>query len=63
MRGNSSRTVELQNIIIPRQDLLGAEGEQIWYIFNIVAPYFLIAMMPEAIWARPVRPSWKPRTT
>lgn len=44
MRGNSSRTLELQNIIIPRQDLLGVEGEQIWYIFNIVAPYFLIAM-------------------
>jgi alkylation response protein AidB-like acyl-CoA dehydrogenase len=44
MRGNSSRTLELKEVIIPQKDLLGKEGDQIWYIFNVVAPYFLIAM-------------------
>jgi alkylation response protein AidB-like acyl-CoA dehydrogenase len=44
MRGNSSRSLELRDVLVPRADLLGAEGEQIWYIFNVVAPYFLIAM-------------------
>jgi alkylation response protein AidB-like acyl-CoA dehydrogenase len=44
MRGNSSRTVELRDVEIPRNNLLGREGDQIWYVFNVVAPYFLIAM-------------------
>lgn len=44
MRGNASRTLELKEVLIPEQDLLGEEGDQIWYVFNIVAPYFLIAM-------------------
>jgi len=44
MRGNSSRTVELRDVEIPRSDLLGEEGDQIWYVFHVVAPYFLAAM-------------------
>jgi alkylation response protein AidB-like acyl-CoA dehydrogenase len=44
MRGNSSRTVELNGVEVPRSQLLGEEGDEIWYVFNIVAPYFLMAM-------------------
>ena len=44
MRGNSSRTLHLKDVEIPSAELLGAAGDQIWYVFNVVAPYFLIAM-------------------
>lgn len=44
MRGNSSRTMELRGVRVPRSNLLGKEGDQIWYIFNVVTPYFLMAM-------------------
>ncbi|HEV7436876.1 MAG TPA: acyl-CoA dehydrogenase family protein [Pseudorhizobium sp.] len=44
MRGNSSKAVLLRNATVPAKNLLGAEGDQIWYVFEIVAPYFLIAM-------------------
>ena len=44
MRGNSSRAMQMQNVRIPISNLLGQEGDQIWYIFEVVAPYFLIAM-------------------
>jgi alkylation response protein AidB-like acyl-CoA dehydrogenase len=44
MRGNSSRSVELDDVAVPKQDLLGEEGDQIWYVFEVVAPYFLMAM-------------------
>jgi alkylation response protein AidB-like acyl-CoA dehydrogenase len=44
MKGNSSRTLELKDVEISKKELLGKEGDQIWYIFSIVAPYFLIAM-------------------
>lgn len=44
MRGNSSRSVTFERARVPRMQLLGAEGDQIWYAFNIVAPYFLVAM-------------------
>lgn len=44
MRGNSSRTMELQGVRVPHANLLGQEGDQIWYIFNVVMPYFLMAM-------------------
>lgn len=43
MRGNSSRALEI-DVVVPRRDLLGEEGDQMWYIFNIVGPYFLVAM-------------------
>lgn len=44
MRGNSSRTVELDRVRIPRKNLLGAEGDEPWYLFEVVIPYFLGAM-------------------
>jgi isovaleryl-CoA dehydrogenase len=44
MRSNSSRTVRLNNVRLPVANLLGDEGDQLWYIFEVVAPYFLIAM-------------------
>lgn len=44
MRGNCSRTVGLADVPVPRADLLGREGDQIWYVFHVVAPYFLTAM-------------------
>lgn len=44
MRGNSSRGLLLNDVRVPRANLLGAEGDQIWYVFEVVAPYFLIAM-------------------
>lgn len=44
MRGNSSRTMELRDVRLPTSSLLGKEGDQIWYIFNVVCPYFLVAM-------------------
>ncbi len=44
MRGNSSRSMMLQGVKVPRANLLGNEGDQIWYIFNVITPYFLIAV-------------------
>lgn len=44
MRGNSSRGLVLNSVRVPRANLLGAEGDQIWYVFEVIAPYFLIAM-------------------
>jgi isovaleryl-CoA dehydrogenase len=44
MRGNSSRPVELKSVRVPSGNLLGSEGDQIWYVFEVIAPYFLIAM-------------------
>lgn len=44
MRGNSSRSVDLDGVGVPRSNLLGARGDQIWYVFDVVAPSFLIAM-------------------
>ncbi|MGC2999500.1 acyl-CoA dehydrogenase family protein [Streptomyces sp. G35A] len=44
MRGNASRGLELRGAEIPDWCLLGEEGDEIWYVFNVVAPYFLMAM-------------------
>jgi alkylation response protein AidB-like acyl-CoA dehydrogenase len=44
MRGNSSRTVQFRDLRVPAANRLGHEGDQIWYAFSIVAPYFLVAM-------------------
>jgi isovaleryl-CoA dehydrogenase len=44
MRGNASRGVKLDQTRVPAANLLGADGDQIWYVFEVVAPYFLIAM-------------------
>lgn len=44
MRGNSARTVTLSEVKVPHGNLLGKEGDQIWYVFNVVTPYFIVAM-------------------
>jgi isovaleryl-CoA dehydrogenase len=44
MRGNSSRGVKLDNVKVPAINLLGVEGSHTWYVFEVVAPFFLIAM-------------------
>ncbi len=44
MRGNSSRSLALNDVLIPSQNLLGQQGDQLWYVFQVVAPYFLTAM-------------------
>jgi alkylation response protein AidB-like acyl-CoA dehydrogenase len=44
MRGNSSRGASLDNVFVPTNELLGEEGDQVWYVFHVVAPYFLVAM-------------------
>lgn len=44
MRGNSSQALQLSGVEIPSSQLLGEEGDQIWYVFHVVAPYFLMAM-------------------
>ena len=44
MRGNSSRRARLADVRLGADHLLGAEGDQIWYVFEVVAPSFLMAM-------------------
>lgn len=44
MRGNSSRGMRLDGARVPAENLLGEEGDQIWYVFDVVVPYFLMAM-------------------
>lgn len=44
MRGNSSRSMYLNDVHISGSHILGEKGDQIWYVFNVVAPYFLMAM-------------------
>lgn len=44
MRGNSSRVMNLNEVCIKGNHILGEKGDQLWYIFNVVAPYFLMAM-------------------
>ncbi|MEO8795183.1 MAG: acyl-CoA dehydrogenase family protein [Daejeonella sp.] len=44
MRGNSSRIMKLHEVHISGDYILGEKGDQLWYVFNVVAPYFLMAM-------------------
>jgi isovaleryl-CoA dehydrogenase len=44
MRGNSSRGLRLDGARVPWENLLGEEGDQVWYMFDVVLPYFLMAM-------------------
>ena len=44
MRGNSSRGLRLEEVRVPAANLLGEEGDEIWYMFEVVAPFFLMAM-------------------
>lgn len=44
MRGNSSRGLTFQDVLVPKESVLGEEGDQVWYVFEVIAPYFLMAM-------------------
>lgn len=44
MRGNSSRGLRLEAARVPVANLLGEEGAQPWYVFDVIVPYFLISM-------------------
>ena len=44
MRANDSRTMRLERVPLPNENLLGEVGDQLWYLFEVVAPYFLMAM-------------------
>lgn len=44
MRANDSRTLRLDHVAIPEENLLGEPGDQLWYVFEVVAPFFLMAM-------------------
>lgn len=44
LRGNSSRNLSLNKVRVSESQILGNEGDQIWYIFNIITPYFLTAI-------------------
>lgn len=44
MRGNSSISAVLDGARVPAANLLGEEGDQTWYVFHVIAPYFLMAM-------------------
>ncbi len=44
MRGNASRGFRLDAVRVPARNLLGEEGDQAWYVFEVVTPYFLVAM-------------------
>jgi isovaleryl-CoA dehydrogenase len=44
MRGNASRRMQLKQVQVPEENLLGERGDQVWYVFEIVAPYFLTGM-------------------
>lgn len=44
MRGNSSRGLHLDDAPVPVENMLGNDGDEVWYVFEVVAPYFLMAM-------------------
>lgn len=44
MRSNSSRTVKLDNVRVGPGQILGETGDELWYVFEVIAPYFLMAM-------------------
>jgi len=44
LRGNSSRELSLEGVRLPGERRLGVDGDQLWYVFHVVAPYFLTAM-------------------
>ncbi len=44
MRGNSSCSLVMDDASVPQTSLLGAEGDETWYLFEVVAPCFIVAM-------------------
>lgn len=43
MRGNDARAMRL-DARVPAENLLGNEGDEVWYVFEVITPYFLVAM-------------------
>jgi alkylation response protein AidB-like acyl-CoA dehydrogenase len=44
LRGNSTCDMTLDNVKIPDKNVLGQFGDQIWFVFNVITPYFLSAL-------------------
>lgn len=44
MRGNSSRSLTLDEVEVPSGNMLGELGDETWYVFEVIAPYFIVAM-------------------
>ncbi len=44
MRGNSSRGVKIDQARVAKENLLGEHGDQLWYVFEVITPFFLMAM-------------------
>lgn len=44
MKGNASRSVEMKDLHLPEKNLLGEQGDELWYVFEVIAPYFITAM-------------------
>ncbi|WP_268761121.1 acyl-CoA dehydrogenase family protein [Burkholderia sp. Leaf177] len=44
MRGNASRPMHLDQVRVSPDSVLGQEGDQVWFVFEVVAPFFLMAM-------------------
>jgi len=44
LRGNSTRDLFLEDVKIPDGNILGEFGDQIWYVFNVITPYYLASM-------------------
>lgn len=44
MRGNASQSVEFAGVNVAADRLLGAQGDELWFVFEVVAPFFLTAM-------------------
>ncbi len=44
LRGSAVRHMTLENVELPRENLLGGEGDQIASVFEIISPYLLISM-------------------
>lgn len=44
LRGNSARRLRLRDVELALDNVLGSPGDQIWYVFEVIAPFFLSAM-------------------
>jgi alkylation response protein AidB-like acyl-CoA dehydrogenase len=44
LRGNTAHSVTFEHVQVLKDALLGEAGDEIWYVFNVVAPFFLVAM-------------------
>lgn len=44
MRGSSSRGLRLEGAPVPKHNLLGEKGDEVWYVFEVIAPFLLVAI-------------------